>query len=306
MEVLFVFLKWVGTFSYRDEETGSRMDLANLATVICPSILYAKGANAARDESFIAISVVQDLLENQDEYYFVPAELEFVIHENIYSIFAKELDLPPKEIHRHCSKYMQARGGVAGMGRPMGPVGGGMPIPQTTMPNMRERPSDPRLSAHRSEGNIAAQADNSSNTSGGHSGSGSGSTGGNGNFNGGQNGLHQPSPSTFRPTPVGGSSSRPTSWAQQQPVPSLNVSSPTGTPGWRGNGPSGNSSGGPFQGSAMNGSRTSSRGSAPPSPGPGAEGERRSFQMERDRSWQSVNQEQGDWSANAARGQQQR
>jgi hypothetical protein len=123
MEVLFVFLKWVGTFSYRDEETGSRMDLANLATVICPSILYAKGANAARDESFIAISVVQDLLENQDEYYFVPAELEFVIHENIFSIFAKELDLPPKEIHRHCSKYMQARGGVAGMGRPMGPKG---------------------------------------------------------------------------------------------------------------------------------------------------------------------------------------
>jgi hypothetical protein len=116
MEVLFVFLKWVGTFSYRDEETGSRMDLANLATVICPSILYAKGANAARDESFIAISVVQDLLENQDEYYFVPAELEFVIHENIFSIFAKELDLPPKEIHRHCSKYMQARGGVAGYG----------------------------------------------------------------------------------------------------------------------------------------------------------------------------------------------
>ena len=110
MEVLFVFLKWVASFSYKDEETGSRMDMANLATVICPSILYARGTNAARDESFIAITAIQDMLENQDEYFTVPNELLFVINENIYNIFAKDLDLPPKEIHRHCSKYMQARG----------------------------------------------------------------------------------------------------------------------------------------------------------------------------------------------------
>ena len=142
MEVLFVFLRWVGTFSYRDEETGSRMDMANLATVICPSILYAKGANAARDESFIAIEAVQDLLENQDEYYRLPNELMFVIDENIFSIFAKELDLPPKEIHRHCSKYMQARmNSRQGQGYAPGAPG----------PIMRERPSDPRLGSHRGE-----------------------------------------------------------------------------------------------------------------------------------------------------------
>ncbi|KJE01765.1 rho GTPase activator [Cryptococcus gattii NT-10] len=109
LEVLFIFLKWVSSFSYREEETGSKMDLANLATVICPSILYAKGSNAVKDDSFTAIAAVQELLENQDEYYRVPGELLFVIQEGIYQIFAKDLDLPPKEIFRHCSKYTQAR-----------------------------------------------------------------------------------------------------------------------------------------------------------------------------------------------------
>lgn len=142
-----MFLKWVASFSYRDEETGSRMDMANLATVICPSILYGKGANAARDESFIAIQAVQELLENQDEYYTVPNELLFVINENIFNIFAKELDLPPKEIHRHCSKYMQARGQPHRV------------PPSTSIGQVRDRPSDPRLSVHRSEGNLSGNGD---------------------------------------------------------------------------------------------------------------------------------------------------
>ena len=230
-----MFLKWVGTFSYRDEETGSRMDMANLATVICPSILYAKGANAARDESFIAIEVVQELLENQDEYYRIPNDLMFVINENIFSIFAKELDLPPKEIHRHCLKYMQARA-ASRVGQGMGLTG---------------RPSDPRL-GQQGQGPIAPEPIPYSHSNG---------------SNGGQ----------YRNQTMGGS--RPTSWAQtSQPgsQQSLHqtVNSP-GNPPWRG----------PFQGSA-NGSRNSSRGSAPSSPGP--EGERRSIQLDRDRSWTPV------------------
>lgn len=265
MEVLFVFLKWVASFSYKDEETGSRMDMPNLATVICPSILYAKGANAARDESFIAISAVQDLLENQDEYFYVPQELAFVINEGIYNIFAKELDLPPKEIHRHCSKYMQARmqhGGVVGSMASMRGEQQRPPIVQQAS-GMRDRPSDSKLSVHRSEGNLAGDhfhANGSATPTAG---------------------THSP----YRPTGVNasglsGNHSRPTSWAQQSlPGSQQNLhqtlNSPSNTP-WRGQGP--------FQGSA-NGSRNSSRGSAPSSPGP--EEGRRSFNMERDRSWQS-------------------
>ena len=75
MEVLFVFLKWVASFSHVDEETGSKMDLQNLATVISPNILYAKGKDPVRDESFSAARVVHELLERQDEYWEVRVEL---------------------------------------------------------------------------------------------------------------------------------------------------------------------------------------------------------------------------------------
>jgi hypothetical protein len=249
MEVLFVFLKWVASFSYRDEETGSRMDMANLATVITPSILYAKGANAARDESFIGIQAVQELLEAQDEFYVVPDELAFVINENIFNIFAKDLDLPPKEIHRHCSKYMQARGAQR------------IP-PSTSATQVRDRASDTRLNVHRSEGNLSGEANGSP--------------------------FRVPAP------PGSNTASRPTSWIQNQhhfgshgSQQSLNqqqsVTSPSNTP-WRGGG-------GPFQGHA-NGSRQSSRGSAPSSPGPDQEREpRRSFNMDRERSRTPVQME---------------
>lgn len=71
MEVIFVFLKWVASFSHVDEETGSKMDLQNLATVISPNILYSKGKDPARDESFSAARVVHELLELQDEFWEV-------------------------------------------------------------------------------------------------------------------------------------------------------------------------------------------------------------------------------------------
>src|SRR6266436_4670525 len=74
LEALFVFLKWVSLFSHIDEETGSKMDLPNLATVICPNILYPKGRDVAREESFMAIRVVTILLERQDDFFTVPDE----------------------------------------------------------------------------------------------------------------------------------------------------------------------------------------------------------------------------------------
>lgn len=71
MEVLFVFLKWVASFAHVDEETGSKMDLPNLATVICPSILYSKGKDTSKDESFLGIQAVTELLLYQDELFTV-------------------------------------------------------------------------------------------------------------------------------------------------------------------------------------------------------------------------------------------
>ncbi|KAJ1026300.1 hypothetical protein NDA16_002387 [Ustilago loliicola] len=65
MEVLFAFLKWVASFSHIDEETGSKMDLPNLATVICPNILYSKGSDPTKDETFLANRAAERMAINQ-------------------------------------------------------------------------------------------------------------------------------------------------------------------------------------------------------------------------------------------------
>ncbi|SCV74044.1 BQ2448_6476 [Microbotryum intermedium] len=71
LEAIFVFLKWVASFSHVDEETGSKMDLLNLATVVSPNVLYSKGKDPARDESFSSVRAVHELLEWQDELWQV-------------------------------------------------------------------------------------------------------------------------------------------------------------------------------------------------------------------------------------------
>jgi RhoGAP domain len=111
MEALFVFLKWVASFSHVDEETGSKMDLPNLATVICPSILYSKGRDAARDESFMAIRVVTLLLENQDDFFTVPDEFLPVLNDQEY--FTNCMDLPCKDVLRKCETYLRVKQGRA-------------------------------------------------------------------------------------------------------------------------------------------------------------------------------------------------
>lgn len=107
LEALFVFLKWVASFSHVDEETGSKMDLQNLATVICPSILYAKGREASREDSFTAIPVVTELLEDQDEFYSVPDEFLSVLHDQEY--FANCLDMPCKDILKKADTYLRLK-----------------------------------------------------------------------------------------------------------------------------------------------------------------------------------------------------
>lgn len=68
LEILFSFLVWASSFSQVDEESGSKMDTHNLATVITPNILKDKTAVVGQDEnSFLAIEVVNTLIEFNDE-----------------------------------------------------------------------------------------------------------------------------------------------------------------------------------------------------------------------------------------------
>lgn len=76
MEVFFAFLKWVSLFSHGTggDAVGTKMDLPNLSTVIAPSVLYAKGNDALRDQSLAAIRVVTQMLEEQDIFNEVPEQ----------------------------------------------------------------------------------------------------------------------------------------------------------------------------------------------------------------------------------------
>ena len=63
MEILFAFLNWTASFSHIDEDSGSKMDVHNLATVITPNILYSKSKDAGMEDSFLAIEAVHTLIE---------------------------------------------------------------------------------------------------------------------------------------------------------------------------------------------------------------------------------------------------
>ena len=66
MEVLFAFLNWTSSFSHVDEDTGSKMDIHNLATVMTPNILYPNAKASGVDESFLAIEAVNALITYND------------------------------------------------------------------------------------------------------------------------------------------------------------------------------------------------------------------------------------------------
>lgn len=68
MEVLFAFLKWVSSFAHIDDESGSKMDSHNLATVMAPNILYTNAKNANVDDSFLAIEAINQLIKSNENF----------------------------------------------------------------------------------------------------------------------------------------------------------------------------------------------------------------------------------------------
>ena len=79
LEVLFSFLKWVATFHQIDEDTGSRMDVHNLARVIAPNVLYTNNkAPSFSDEPMTAVACVEELIQNIEEMCMVRNEFDFL------------------------------------------------------------------------------------------------------------------------------------------------------------------------------------------------------------------------------------
>lgn len=107
LEALFVFLKWVASFASLGEDGGSKMDIDNLATVITPNILYGKDKDPTRDESFLAISAVTDMLLMQDDFWEVPESVSNILQE--VDLIEEGIELSTEDILRRCENYVQYR-----------------------------------------------------------------------------------------------------------------------------------------------------------------------------------------------------
>ncbi|KAF2147712.1 putative Rho GTPase activator [Myriangium duriaei CBS 260.36] len=104
MEVLFNFLNWVSSFSHVDEESGSKMDIHNLATVITPNILYMAKPEGAKigpidtnvNDSFLGIEAVHELIYHNEVMCEIPEDLSFILNDS--SLFSSSADITTKEI----------------------------------------------------------------------------------------------------------------------------------------------------------------------------------------------------------------
>ncbi|KAJ5223082.1 uncharacterized protein N7469_009322 [Penicillium citrinum] len=96
MEVLFTFLNWTSSFSHVDEESGSKMDIHNLATVMTPNILYPNAKNSTVDESFQAIEAVNALIAYNDTMCEIPEDLQSILSDP--TLFKDNAKVTTKEI----------------------------------------------------------------------------------------------------------------------------------------------------------------------------------------------------------------
>lgn len=89
LEILFSFLVWVSSFSQVDEESGSKMDTHNLATVMAPNILKDKNAVPGMDEnSFLGIEAVYSMLEYNDQMCEVRTATTLAIPHGLTDVYS--------------------------------------------------------------------------------------------------------------------------------------------------------------------------------------------------------------------------
>lgn len=105
MEVLFVFFRWVASFSHVTSDVGSRMDIPNLARVIAPNILTANSKDPLKDDSFASIRVIEVLLESYEEFCMVPDDLEAFLQDPNLSL--SDVDISPKEFFKRVEQTVK-------------------------------------------------------------------------------------------------------------------------------------------------------------------------------------------------------
>ncbi|KAL3233213.1 Rho-type GTPase-activating protein 1 [Nakaseomyces bracarensis] len=83
LEVLLSFLNWTSSFSYIENEMGSKMDIHNLSTVITPNILYST-SDTSSDSQPKALEVqANTFAQKNGENYFMAIEvIDYLITHN--------------------------------------------------------------------------------------------------------------------------------------------------------------------------------------------------------------------------------
>ncbi|KAH9902250.1 rho-type GTPase-activating protein [Xylariomycetidae sp. FL2044] len=110
LEVLFSFFKWVATFHQVDEDTGSRMDVHNLARVIAPNVLYTTTKSPSfSDEPMVAVACVEELIQYNEEMCMVPDEIMVLAGDS--TLWSNSAELTTKEILKRM-EALRAAGGV--------------------------------------------------------------------------------------------------------------------------------------------------------------------------------------------------
>lgn len=111
LEVLLYFFSWVASFAEIDEETGSKMDTHNLATVIAPNVLFSRasatdnGTNQSSEAHFLAIEVVNQLIEMHEELAVIPGDI-WGFYKNLNISASKLEQLSTKEIMSKIQKIL--------------------------------------------------------------------------------------------------------------------------------------------------------------------------------------------------------
>ncbi|ORX53237.1 RhoGAP-domain-containing protein [Hesseltinella vesiculosa] len=141
LEVLFVFIQWVSTFAHLENDTGNKMHLNNLATMIAPNLLYPKSKDPAKDDSIAVIDAVYVLLQHQEEFTTVPED--FVPLLETISYGEMDLDLNVRQLLKKCELAMKKRAATQVDTLP--------PLPSSQIPGMpasSSAPATPDPSSH--------------------------------------------------------------------------------------------------------------------------------------------------------------
>jgi len=102
MEVLFNFMQWVSSFSHIDEESGSKMDVHNLATVMAPNILHLGKRDVPLDDNLLAIEAVHSLIEYNEymcEVNLPPSAYPLTRNANVFFVGTGRSSSYPERLH---------------------------------------------------------------------------------------------------------------------------------------------------------------------------------------------------------------